>query len=212
MSEEIELNEGDLLVPAPEDFTLFDLVEGVEYPKTTETVMMDEKAAYELIHLVEDIKRYRAEAEELSDEVLEEYRSQVEKLQADIEASKVTFHLTGVSDDLIGSAGEIAEAKFEGLKKQIKGADGLIQKVLPQAEKVNFMRYLSAVTQSMHIEKVVRHKDGAVRVSPSPDEVAHLMGNAPSAAKAALVAAINSLRVKAADYEANLDEGFFQKS
>ncbi|AXC37906.1 tail assembly chaperone [Microbacterium phage Jacko] len=212
MSEEIEINEGDLIVPAPADFDMFDMLSGVSYPEDTVTVALNEKAAYELAHLEQDILNYRSENEEPDEAVLAEYQSQLEEIVKRIEASKMTFHLRGVSDDLISSAGDIAEEKFKDRKLNQKAADGRIVKYLPEGEKMAYLRYLNAVTYSMHITKFVRHSDGAERVSPNADEIAAFMDKAPDAAKQKLVRAIQELRVAAANYEASLDEGFFQKS
>ncbi|AXC37907.1 tail assembly chaperone [Microbacterium phage Jacko] len=211
MSEEIEINEGDLIVPAPADFDMFDMLSGVSYPEDTVTVALNEKAAYELAHLEQDILNYRSENEEPDEAVLAEYQSQLEEIVKRIEASKMTFHLRGVSDDLISSAGDIAEEKFKDRKLNQKAADGRIVKYLPEGEKMAYLRYLNAVTYSMHITKFVRHSDGAERVSPNADEIAAFMDKAPDAAKQKLVRAIQELRVAAANYEASLDEGFFSE-
>lgn len=206
------MNEGDLVVPAPAEFDMFDMLSGVSYPEDTVTVALDEKAAYELAHLERDVVNYMAENEEPDEAVLAEYQSQLEAIVKRVEASKVTFHLRGVSDDRIATAGDIAEEKFKDRKLQQKGADGRIIKYLPEGEKMAYMRYLNAVTYSMHITKFVRHSDGAERVAPTADEIAAFMDKAPGAAQEKLVRKIRELRVAAADYESSLDEGFFQKS
>lgn len=211
MSEEIELNEDVVSSPAPDNFSMFDMLEGVEYPESEVTVSMNERAAYKLTRLAADIKRYRAENDEHDEKVLDEYRADVENLRAEIDNSKVTFYLKGVPDEIINGARDIAEAKFDDAKKQIKGADGIMHKVLPQNEQINYARFLNAVVYSMHIVKVYYHKNGAIGGS-SPDEMAAFLDRAPDAAKGLLVNAISQLRVKAADYEATFDEGFFPKS
>lgn len=212
MSEEIELNEGDLLVPAPADFDMFDMIEEVDYPEDTVTVALNERAAFELIRLEQDIAEYMESTEDPDKAVLAEYRKDFEDIKKRIDDSKMTFYLKGVGDETVAGAQDVAEAKFEELKKPTKAADGTIRKYLPESEKINFMRYLNAVTYAMHITKFVRHRDGATRTTPSPDEIAAFMDRAPEAAKALLTDRIQRLRVRASDYEAKLDEGFFQKS
>lgn len=212
MSEEIELNEGDLLVPAPADFDMFDALEGIEYPEDEVTVALNERAAHRLASLMREIREYQVDHPEPEDEKLAEFQKRSEEIKAAINKSRITFYLKGVPDDILTTAADAAEAKFESKKKTVVDAQGIPQSVLPQAEKINFMRYMNAVIYSMHIQKFVRHSDGAIRVAPSPDEIAAFMDKAPDAAKGKLVSKIQELRVKAADYESQLDEGFFQKS
>ena len=153
------MNEGDLVVPAPADFSMFDMLEGVEYPEDEVTVALNEKAAHQLAAVMAEIARYQVD------------------------------HPT--PDD----------------RKQEARADPM--RVMPQGEKLRFMRYMNAVTYSMFIQKLVRHSDGAVHAAPSADEIAAFMDKAPDAAKGKLVEKIQRLRVNSADYEANFDEGFF---
>lgn len=206
------MNEGDLVVPAPDDFSLFDMLDGVEYPESSVTVAINEKAAFALGRLDREIKEYLRDNDEHDEKVLAKYRERVDALKQQIEDSKITFHLKGVPDELVTGANEIAEEKFKDRKKQVKTADGRIVKILPDGEKINFMRYSNAVVVSMHVTKVVYHKNGAERTTPSPDEIAAFYDKAPAAAKAILGQAVNELRVDAIDYERNFDEGFFPKS
>ena len=215
MSEEIELNEGDLVVPAPSEFSMFDMLDGVEYPEEEVTVALNEKAAHRLANVMREIRAYQDQHPDestMDEEKVNQFRKDVADLRDTIEKSKMTFYLKGISDDLLTTAGSVAEEKFEDRKKEMIGAEGIPIKVLPQAEKMAYMRYMNAVTYSMFIQRFVRHSDGAVRTTPSPDEIAAFMDKAPEAAKGILVRKIQELRVKSADYEANLDEGFFQKS
>ncbi|QAU07380.1 tail assembly chaperone [Microbacterium phage Platte] len=211
MSEEIELNEGDLVIPAPADFDMFAALEGVEYPEDEVTVALNERAAHQLAALMREIREYNLDHPDPDPEKLAEFRKKAESIKEVIKKSRITFYLKGVPDDLLSNAAEIAEKKFEDKKKTVTDAQGIPQSVLPQAEKMNFMRYMNAVVYSMHIQKFVRHSDGAVRVSPSADEIAAFMDKAPEAAKGRLVAKIQELRVKAAEYEGSLDEGFFSE-
>lgn len=215
MSEEIELNEGDLVVPAPADFSMFDMLDGVEYPEDEVTVALNEKAAHRLANLLREIHAYQSDHPDestMDEEKIADFRKDVADLRKTIDKSKMTFYLKGIADDLLTTAGTVAEEKFEDRKRESIGADGIPIKILPQSEKIAFMRYMNAVTYSMFIQRFVRHSDGAVRTAPTPDEIAAFMDKAPEAAKAIVVRKIQELRVKSADYEATLDEGFFPKS
>lgn len=215
MSEENELNDGDLVIPAPADFDMFDMLEGVEYPEDEVTVALNEKAAHKLAALTREIERYRLDHPDRStmdEDKLADFEKNLAALKESIRKSRITFYLKGVPDDLLSSAGDIAEEKFNDKKKTIADAQGIPQSVLPQAEKMNFMRYMNAVTYSMFIQKVLYHSNGAVRTTPSPDEIAAFMDKAPGAAKGILVSKIQELRVKSEEYEGSIDEGFFRKS
>lgn len=216
MSEEIEtMNAGDLVVPAPADFDMFAALEGVEYPEDEVTVALNEKAAHRLAALMAEVTQYQVDhphPEDRNEEDLESFEKRVEALKKTIEQSRITFYLKGIPDDILTTAGDVAEEKFEAAKKDVVDAQGNTIKVLPQAEKIRFMRYMNAVTYSMFIQKFVRHSDGATRIAPTADEIAAFMDKAPDAAKGKLVHKIQELRVKSEDYEARLDEGFFPKS
>lgn len=212
MSEEIELNEGDLVIPAPADFNMFDALEGVEYPEDEVTVALNERAAHQLAALMREVQEYRLDHPDPEQEKLDEFHERAEKIKKVIKDSRITFYLKGVPDDLLSKTADIAEEKFKDKRRTITDAEGIPQSVLPQGEKVNFIRYMNAVTYSMFIQRFVRHSDGAVRTTPNADEIAAFLDRAPEAAKGKLVAKIQELRVKSEDYEASLDEGFFQKS
>lgn len=216
MSEEIEtMNEGDLLVPAPADFDMFAALEGIEYPEDTVTVALNERAAHQLAALMAEIQRYMLDhpaAEDRDQANLDAFQQRHDDIKKVIEKSRITFYLKGIPDDILTTAGEVAEEKFEEFKKDYTDAQGNTIKILPQSEKLRYMRYMNAVTYSMFIQKFVRHSDNAVRVTPSADEIAAFMDKAPEVAKGKLVAKIQELRVKSEAYEAQLDEGFFPKS
>lgn len=216
MSEEIEtMNEGDLLVPAPADFDMFAALEGVEYPDDEVTVAMNERAAYKLGALMAEITQYQVDhpaPEDRDEKDLAAFQKRHDDLKEVIKKSRITFYLKGVSDDILTTAGEVAEEKFESAKKDMVDAQGHTIKVLPQSEKIRFMRYMNAVTYSMFIQRVHYHSNGVVRTAPSADEIAAFMDKAPDVAKGKLVRAIQELRVKSEAYEAALDEGFFPKS
>lgn len=206
----------DAVVPTPEDFSLYDLLEAVEYPTDEVTVSLNERAAHQLARLDREIKEYLADGDEetgeVSDERLAEYREKLDNLRAQIDKSKVTFYLRGVPDDVVTGANDIVEAAFDDKKKNTKTADGRIVKVLPENQKLAYMRYLNAVIFSMHIERVYYHGNGATIHRPDPDQIAAFYDKAPAAAQSLLTAKIQALRVEATDYERNFDEGFFPKS
>lgn len=191
-----------------DDFDFFDVIQGRTYPTDDVTVFMDEQAAYEFVKAAREFDSLS----EPTNEQIAEYEAKLEDIRKRINDSKVTFYLTGISDDEVTASKEAADAHFADKKKQRKAADGTIQRYLPEEEGGNYMNYFNAVVLSKHITQVVRHKDDRTITSPTPDWISHFMDKAPGAAKEKLTAAIQALRVEAADYEASLDEGFFPKS
>ena len=208
MDEEIELTEAETATLSKETFSFFDVLSGVSYPKDVLTIYMDEAAAYDLEKLLREISG--TSENDVTEESVEALRVKAEALKSRIENSKYTFFLTGVSDDRIVDARTLTDKEFEKRKKPRKNASGHIEKYLPEDQQYEWMRYLNAVVQSLHIEQIVA-PNGAVMTAPSPDEIAHFYDKAPGAEKGRLDQAIASLRVKSESYEASIDEGFLAK-
>lgn len=209
MSEETELNEGDIIATAPEDFSFFDMLNGVTYPTDTVTVSLDEAAAHAARKLIRDFDA----KDEHTDEELAAVQGKIAKLNKRLDDSKVTFHLRGVADDVVATAKDLVDERFMDKKKTVKDANGGLRKYLPEEEAMNYARALNSTVFSMHIEKVVYHKNGAEFRAPiDPDFIAAFYDKAPKGAQDKLTAAIHDLRLETQEYEASLDEGFFQKS
>lgn len=202
MTEEIE-NQTDF-----DSFSLFDVLDGVSYPTDEVTVALNEAAAYRAQALV----REATELESPTEEQLADISERIAKARQEIEDSKVTFYLRGISDEKIASAGEIVDDLFIDKKRSIKSANGTPMKYLPQEHAKDYSRMLNAVVISMHIERMTEHKTGRTRTAPSMDEIAAFYDKAPLAAKQRLGDAVAKLRVDSGAYEAGLDEGFFPKS
>lgn len=206
-NEEITEESGIDPTPSPETFSFFDVLSEKAYPKDIVTVYMDDAAAY-------DLKKLSIEAdgvEETDVEKIAEIGARLRALRERIEASAVTFYLTGVGADRQGDAMTHAQEHFEGKKVNRKRADGSITRELPQSEQFNFMKYMSAVSNALHIEKIVL-ADGRQMVAPSPDEVSAFLAKAPRSAIEQFNAAIAKLEVDTADFERTIDEGFLAKS
>lgn len=190
----------------PEDFNIFELDKS--YPKDTVTVYLDDGAAHEY-------RKLRAEADlvegEPDQDFIDDFNARLEALREKIKKSERTFYLTGVDADKMKDAMTSSEAHFEDRKVNRKRADGSIVRELPQSAQVDFMRYVSAVTLAMHVEKIV---DGAGRevVAPGPDALLLFLDKAPAYAVREVSQAVERLQVDARDFEAALDDGFFPKS
>lgn len=194
----------------PDTFSFFDVLEERTYPKEVLDVFMDEAAAYDLNKLSVEIDM--TPREEQTPEKIEEFKQRAEALQHRISNSKFTFYLTGVSDDKIETATEVANSAFEDKKVQKYTATKTIEKYLPESEQLNYIKYFNAVVMSLHVEQIVEHRRGRVMTAPGPDEILRFLDKAPTAAKNALNDAVQALRVRSSAYEGGLDEGFLAKS
>lgn len=206
----------DAVLDTPENFSMYDFLDEVEYPEDEVTVATNEKAAHQLGRLASEIQQYMADGEpetgEHDPEKLAEYRKELDSLTAKIENSKITFYLKGVSDERVLEADALVEEKFKDKKKSQRTADNRLVQVLPQEHQKAWMRYLNAVIFSMHIERIHYHGPGVTKIGPTPDDVAAFYDRAPAAAQAILTSRIQKLRVAAEDYERKFDEGFFPNS
>ena len=190
----------------PETFSFFDVLSEKAYPRDIVNVYLDDAAAY-------DLRKIGDEAEEMDPDNAEAINALGERLKAlrqRIEASAMTFHLAGVGADRMQEAMQVANDHFEGKKVNRKRADGSIMRELPQEQQVAFMRYASAVTLSLHIERIVL-ADGRAQTAPSPDEIAAFLDKAPLAAVNTINDAVKALQVSTQDFERTLDEGFLAK-
>ena len=209
-AEEIQADIPAFEAPNKETFSFFDVLAERTYPTETVTVSLDEAAAYELSKLTDRLRELN-KSEDSTDQDYQDIQNAADALKMRLDATKYTFHLRGVSDDRIADAMEAVDAKFEPKRVSRKKADGTLYKELPKSEAMPYARYLNAMTFALHIEQVVKHSNGAVMTAPGPDEIAAFFDQAPTAAQERIATAIHNLRIASGQYEASLDEGFFQK-
>ena len=197
-----------------ETFSFFDVLNEVNYPTETIEVYLNENAAYQFGKLRREINESGLDvnapltgATAAVKKQIKGYKDRLAKIRSDLDDSKFTFHLKGVSNDRIVSARDVVEEKFNKRKKQQKAADGTIRKYLPEEEQVDYVRYLDALIIALHVEQVVA-PNGAVNTSPDVDEIAAFFDGAPTAAQEKLRSAVQELRVDAEEYERAIDEGF----
>ena len=191
----------------PEGFDIFDILTERAYPKDTVTVYLDEEAAYQLRALGREADSIEGEPDQ---DVVDSFAERLATFRARIERSARTFHLTGVDADKMKDVMTAAEAHFEDRKVNRKRADGSIIRELPQSAQTDFMRYASALTLSIHVEKIT-DPDGHEVVAPGPDILMNFLDKAPVYAVRELNQAIERLTVDARDFERGLDDGFFPK-
>ena len=190
-----------------DEFSFFDVLNEISYPKDEFSVYLDESAAF-------DFRKIQTEIDTTTEpdaERVEDWDARLEDIRTRLAKSKFTFYVTGVSDDRIEEAAEVANAQFADKKKQRKTASGTIEKYLPDDVAQDYLRFFNAVVLSLHIERIVQNATGRTMVAPSPDEVAQFLRKAPGAAKVEVNERIQALRAKSGEFESALDVGFFPK-
>lgn len=196
----------------PEDFSLFDVLEGVSFPESEITVALNEKAAFDLRRAIHEGEAMQDPDASPTEDEIADLRKRMADLHAQVEKSKLTFYLRGVSGELVSSAKDIVDGMFEDKQKSSISATGQPIKYIPQSEHQAYARMLNAVVMSMYVTQVKDHGKNRIKTGMNADEMAAFYDKAPAAAKSLLSGAITELQVEAAEYEATLDEGFFPKS
>lgn len=208
MNEETEINDNidapAFEAPNKDTFSFFDVLSERTYPTDTVTVFLDEQAAYEGRKIALEMES----AEDPTEVDVEKYSARIDALRDRIQASEYVFHLRGISDDKYADAKAVVDEKFKGRQKQRRTADGRLEKYLDEDDQMAYLRYLSALMISLHVDQIV-DPNGRVNTAPGADEIAMFVDKAPSAAVEKLNEAVKALRVSATQYEATLDEGFF---
>lgn len=214
MSEDIETTDQSETVVTPANFSFYDMMAGVSYPKDSITISLDEAAAYDAAKIMEDFETTDQTdmSEAQKKRVNKEFEKRIAELRERVSTKSATFKLTGVSSELVEAAKETVDDIFTDKRKQRKLADGSLQKYLPDDQIQNYMRMLNAQVYALYIEQVIYNENGVVFTAPDPDMIAHFYDTAPDGAKAKLTEAITKLRVAADQYESLIDEGFFPKS
>jgi hypothetical protein len=190
----------------PETFSFIDTLAEKEYPSDTVEIFMDEVAAIELAKIAIKIDQ----VPESDPETLEVFLKDAVKWQKRLEKSMHLFHIKGVSDDTITDLREIAAAEFESRKRPRKAANGHLDRILPESEQLNYVRYFNALVLSVHIKQIVRD-DGAILTAPSAEEIATFVDKGPTTEKQKLQRAIDRLRARAEDFERKIDVDFLAK-
>lgn len=198
----------DADVLTPESFSFVDVLSERAYPKDRVDLAMDEVAAIELDKImlqINDIPEGGDSGE------LEQLLADAERYSQRLDKSTYTFYLTGVSDDTITDLQEIASAEFEPKKKPVKSASGRIERILPESEQANYLRYFNALGLSVHIEQIVHAATGRVMTAPPVEEIAVFMDKAPTSQKVKLQVKINALRASSEAFERRIDADFLAK-
>ena len=141
---------------------------GQEYPKDTQTVIVNEKLGYE-VHQIE-VKR-KASALQEDTEALKELDKQYEELAARAKDFTFTFHLTGISR-------ELKDALTRKIRDQFDITTDVFGRAVPneEAEKA-----YQAGRWALHTEKIVG-PEGSEAVSPTPENLSAFLAGAPDRA------------------------------
>lgn len=186
----------------PETFSFFDILDGAYQPKDEVEIYLDEAAAFEQRKLHNRVinqpdSGFTAKEKK---EILKEKAA----IEARLDASRYTFKLTGVDEDLVLDAIELVNKKFSVPRKV---ANGDLRQTIPEDKQVEYGKMLMSTVNALHIEQIVA-PSGAVLTSPDVEEVGRFYDKAPSSQKQKLSAAIDALKVKASEFESRVDADF----
>lgn len=192
----------------PESFSFEGVLLERDYPKGEVTLTMDESAAVELSSIALKIDQLP----EGSDDELEGLMQRASVLSQRLDDSQYLFRITGVSDDTVADLKAVADAEFEKKRKPVKSASGRLDRILPESEQMDYLRYFNALNLSVHIEQIVRLKDGAVLTAPPVSEILMILDKAPTSQKQVLQEGIAQMRASSEAFERRIDADFLAKS
>lgn len=186
----------------PETFSFYDILDGIEYPKSEIEIFLDEKAARDQRELRDRV--LNTPEGEFTDEEKADIMRDKANIEARLDASKYIFKLTGVADDLITDVKTLADHKFNVPRK---ASDGTLRQVLPEEKQMDYVRFFSATVNALHIEEIIA-PNGSRMIAPSADEISRFYDKAPTSQKQKLSSAIEALKVSASEFESRVDADF----
>lgn len=160
-------------------FDIADLFTGKIYPKDSVEVFLDEDTAYAIDKNAKAVTRALIEDDK---DKLKELAEATEALVKKGAASRVVFHLTGVSRD---DRKNILDKVLEEFPQQYN----FLNQPVPNNAANDA---LANRRWAIHIERIER-ANGSVHVAPTPEDIAVFRGNAPDSAVQAIEEAIEAL-------------------
>lgn len=161
-------------------FDIADMFSGASMPKADVEVYTNAGLAQEIHKTNQEISR--AVTDNASEDELKALQGKAEELYRKAQSCRYVFHLTGVRRELQINLLRDIEEKYP------------VQTDFLGREKFNIERseYEQNATWALYIERI-EAPNGAVRVSPTVEEVALIRGNLPAPEITKVSAAINSL-------------------
>lgn len=182
----------------PETFNVLDVLSGVAYPSTTITLHLNEEAA----RLVNQL-REKVEVEYSDTEVPADLSSALAEAREALEATKLTFHLRGISTEVERNCRAKAKAKFPDKKQNVNG----MQIAVPTEEQETFFQQLVIAA---HCQQIV-NGEGKIHTAPDVEVIEQFYYRAPFSQVQKLIEAVNSLKVDAGEFEAAVSDDFLAK-
>lgn len=164
------------VTPNPKTLDLGAVLAGVAYPKDVVSVYLREDVAYELNKVNEAINRAQLLGEKETLEALEKERDKLIEIG---QASRLEFHLTGVSR-------KVRQAVVDKVDAEFPPEFNLLGQRMPNS-KADDMH--ANHMWSVHVEKIVA-PDGSESIAPSPENIAQFREAAPDLAIRAVEAGI----------------------
>lgn len=192
-----------------EGFDFFSMLDGAEYPEDTVEVYLNEGAA----HKSRASKRILASLDPndpAEDERIEKLVDLIRGYDAQVDASKLTFHIRGVDAELTEAVKPQIDKEFKPRLKYRKRADQSRQPYYNEDDQMAYASALNASVLALYVTKVVT-AGGHELVAPGRDYLYRFLKKAPSSQVQKFERAILGLQVESAQFENRLSEDFSLK-
>ena len=214
MSDEQEIRESVDAVKAPGTFSIIDVLQNRNYPKTQTTIHLDEEAAYEAAILGEEIEAIdakigRSAPSQAQGKKLEELNEKKQDIVERLNKSSYVFHLMGISEGKRESLWSECKKKYAVQYSQTPDlASGKIVKEEKESPERDDM-FTNLLWQN-HIVKIV-DPSGNEQENLSFTEVREMRNIMPIAATSKINQAIEKMRVASAIFMFETNEDFLAK-
>ena len=179
---------------SPKVFNLSDLIKGRSYPVKDVDVYLDDSAAMELYDITNELD-YITDPEEAAP-----LQAKIDELKARIEASKITFRMRGVSQQIIEDVLEQTNLKYGvGKGEDATGNPEWLRDYISSLISMNIMYVINADGQEDH--SVFDYK-----------RAEELRRNLPASEWSKLVETMHKLTLAGGYFEQITDAGFLPKS
>lgn len=172
----------------PGTFSLLDRLQGRSYPKETVDVYLDEEAGYEIQKLEQEIARTAPD-----DGKIPELEAKLAELQEQAQASRLTFHLEGISSEEYDS---VVEESLELFPVEYHESRNPLTMALERTPKENEDRetYFRIHLWAKFIRRV-EDAEGDVDSDITPALIAQVHGLLPLAGMVRLSATVDKLKM-----------------
>lgn len=195
---------------APGVFSILNVLKERAYPKEQVNVYLDEQSAYDASLVQEKIDELLKSADVGNQDAIDDLSAKRDALLGNLEKSKYTFFVTGLSEglrsDIYDQASEKFPIEYDESKNPFTG-----EVVKSEIDNKERDRYFTNLLWHSSIEKIVA-PDGAVQESVTMEDIVKLRELLPLAGIGAVTQSIEKLRTATAIFMLTVDEDFLAKS